>query len=293
MPGQHDVVQPGPSRVARRRLRAHAGARAWGLWLALWLSVWLCASAQAQEPAATGACLAGNCVPPQSVPSSDPRAPGPTVPPPAVEASAPTTPATVTPPVSPPPPPPLQASALPPLPPCVARNCTVRSSQADAMLQKLASPPPRQANVARGVAIFGVFSAALILSGSIVLGTQDSVQGERIGRGLMLGLNVVSTPIIAISTLVVRRQLRIKGLPALRRSFWAFYLAAVVTDSLYLHRALHDDQVPLGLSIAAGATSAVAVLGYAYDAFITARQARLRGFALGVGPQGARLRLQF
>ena len=163
------------------------------------------------------------------------------------------------------------------------------------MLQQLRSPPPRQVALARGVAMFGLVSAALTLSGSIVLGTQDSVQGERIGRGLMLGLSVVSTPIIAISTMVVRRQLRVKGLPALRRSFWAFYLAAVLTDSLFLYRTLKDDddQVPLGISIAAGATSAIAVLGYAYDAFITSRQARFVGLAFGVGAQGVQARLRF
>lgn len=248
--------------------------RALERWLALWLALGLCASVHAQEPS-PASCLSGNCMPPEP-PSSSERQP-----------SFPAGSAEPAPAAAPAPP------ALPPLPPCVTRDCTTRPSLADPMLKKLRSPPPRQVGIARGVAIFGVVSAALTLSGSIAIATQDSLYGERVGRGLMLGLSAVSTPIIAISTLVVRRQLRVKGLPALRRSFWAFYLAAVVTDSLFLHRALQGDQIPVGISVAAGATSAIAVLGYAYDAFITSRQARSVAFAMGFGPRGAQLRLRF
>ncbi|HEX6246151.1 MAG TPA: hypothetical protein VFZ61_34745 [Polyangiales bacterium] len=143
------------------------------------------------------------------------------------------------------------------------------------------------------MALFGLVSAALTLSGSIVLGTQDSERGERIGRGVMLGLNLATTPVIAISTAVVRRQLRVKGVPALRRSVWAFFLAAAFTDSWFLYNSFHDQQAPLGISILAGVSSACAMLGYAYDAFITARQARIGGLAWGVGPRGARIRLEF
>jgi hypothetical protein len=143
------------------------------------------------------------------------------------------------------------------------------------------------------MAFFGIASAALSLSGSIWLGTSDSQHWERVGRSVMLGLSVASTPLIAVPSLIARRRARVKGIPTLRAVLWAGYMSSVSTDALFLYRALHDDQPKLGASIAAGALSAVTVLGYAYDAFQTSRQAAFSSYSLRVSPIGAALHVRF
>lgn len=176
---------------------------------------------------------------------------------------------------------------------CVGGTCIVTPPG------QAASPPPRMsvddraANVARGVALFGLVSAALTLSGAITLGTLDSLHAERVGRGLMLGLSAVSTPLIAISAHVARKRAHGKGVSALRNAFWVVYVGVLTTDAFFLYNAYRDAQPSLGFSILAGTGSALTVLAFSYDAFVSSREARGSSLRFGLSPGGARVQLRF
>jgi hypothetical protein len=176
---------------------------------------------------------------------------------------------------------------------CVEGRCVTPAALPANPTLRLPGRPGALPRLTRGMAFFGIASAAVILSGAIWLGTSDSQHWERVGRSVMLGLSMASTPLMAVSSLVTRRRARVKGVPALRRFMWAGYLSSVSTDGFFLYRALHDDQASLGASIAAGALSAITVLGYAYDAFQTSRQAAFSQYSLRVSPIGATLHGRF
>ena len=175
---------------------------------------------------------------------------------------------------------------------CVGDRCVTPAARPGPVPLTCAHPS-RLARVTRGMAIFGVASAALTLSGAIALGTSESEHWERVGRSVMLGLTAVSTPLITLPSLIARRRARVKGIPALRVVLWAGYFSALITDGLFVYRAFNDLQASLGASIAAGALSAVTVLGYAYDAFQTSRQAAFSPYSLRLSPGGAALRVRF
>ena len=176
---------------------------------------------------------------------------------------------------------------------CAEGRCVTPAAQPANPTLRLPGRPGVLPRLTRAMAFFGIASAALTLSGSIWLGSSDSQHWERVGRSVMLGLSVASTPLIAVPSLVARRRTRVKGVPALRAVLWAGYVSSVSTDGFFVYRALHDDQASLGASIAAGALSALTVLGYAYDAFQTSRQAAFSPYSLRVSPMGAALHVRF
>jgi hypothetical protein len=176
---------------------------------------------------------------------------------------------------------------------CSEGRCVTPATRGLGPMPGMPGPAARLSRLTRATAIFGVASAALTLSGAIWLGTSDSLQVERVGRGVMLGLTVISTPLIALPSLITRRRARVKGVPALRSVMWIGFVSTLTSDAFFVYRALHDDQINLGWSIAAGAVSTLTVLGYAYDAFQTSRQAGASRYALRLSPRGATLHVRF
>jgi hypothetical protein len=135
-------------------------------------------------------------------------------------------------------------------------------------------------------------SAGLTLSGAIALGSIDSQRGEVVGRGLLMGLSAVSTPIVAITAGVSRESRRDGSLP-LRSLGWTTYPGVMLSEGLMFYQALHDRQASLGVSIGVAGLSACSVLAHAFDAFLVSRKARVTGFALQLSPRGGRLGFHF
>src|SRR5688572_3263505 len=66
-------------------------------------------------------------------------------------------------------------------------------------------PPRDPGGFARGAAIYGTISAALMFGGSIAIAAVDDLESERITRGVWVGMLTFSTPFIALGGWTARK----------------------------------------------------------------------------------------
>ena len=154
-------------------------------------------------------------------------------------------------------------------------------------------PRPPLGNLAYAGAIFGTVSAGLVLGGATAIAVVDDAASERVTRGLWLGYLGVATPLVALSAHLGRRGSRFRASPTVRRLGWGAYAAAMTDGVLLWSGTFRDFSAPRGLTIAAGAIGALALLPHALDALLSARNAQMQRFRARLSPSPSGLAVSF
>jgi hypothetical protein len=144
----------------------------------------------------------------------------------------------------------------------------------------------------RSGALVGVVSAGLLLGGAIAIVAVEPPAHERVTRGLHLGYTALSTPFVAFTAYLTRRRSGAdpRARRALRRIGWFAYALAVANDVALWYGAFHGQHDRDALTIGTGVLGAFAVLPQAFDAYMCARQARVRALGFSVSGLGVALR---
>lgn len=151
------------------------------------------------------------------------------------------------------------------------------------------APPARDPGAfARGAAIYGLVSSALLFGGAIAIAAVSDVDSERITRGVWFGVAAFSPPFVALGAWTARKRTGVEGYKALRVLGFAAYSGVVGNGILQWYLAFQRESQPWGLTVGLGALSVVATLPEALDAHVSGRRARGRRY--GVSPGGFTLR---
>lgn len=169
---------------------------------------------------------------------------------------------------------------------CIGGSCKAEPSVLDlarVLPHALPVPPaarrvPRRQRFAYTGAVLGTVSAGLVLGGAIGIGVVADVHSERITRGVWLGYLATSTPLVALSAWLARREGGSDGFLALRRFGWLSYALAVSDGALLWSSAFNGGENPRFLTIAAGAFGALALLPHALEALSAAHALRSKRF---------------
>jgi hypothetical protein len=114
-----------------------------------------------------------------------------------------------------------------------------------------------------------------MLSGTPAIELVDRPHSERVTRGIHLGFTALAAPLVALASYSVRRSDSGDGVPVLRALGWGFYAGAIALGVGQWYSALHDQYVPPGLGYLYGSLAVLSLLPHCFDAYITARNARL------------------
>jgi hypothetical protein len=139
---------------------------------------------------------------------------------------------------------------------------------------------PRAARFAHVAAIAGVVSAGLLLGGSVAIAVVDDPGSERVTRGVQLGFTALAAPCVAFAAYRARRGAFLSEGRRVRTLGWAAYAGAIALIVAQWYGAFHDAETSPGLTVAGGALGALSVLPQAWDAYLSARQARMRSLRL-------------
>ncbi|MDB4991632.1 MAG: hypothetical protein JWN04_6810 [Myxococcaceae bacterium] len=142
-------------------------------------------------------------------------------------------------------------------------------------------------------AVLGSVSAALVLGGAVAISLVDDLSSERVTRGVWLGYAAVSTPLVAFSVWLARRESGFEGYKALRALGWLSYACAMTDGALLLSNAFQHDESPRLLSISAGVFGALALLPHALEAVNAARSLRMRRIRTRLTATGTGVMVKF
>ena len=194
-------------------------------------------------------------------------------------------------------------SASPPVGACIGGSCKAAEPTVldAARLRPYALPVgptkrtvPRRQRFAYTGAVLGTVSAGLVLGGAIAIGVAADLHSERITRGVWLGYVATTTPLVALSAWLARREGGSDGFLALRRFGWLAYALSVSDGALLWSSAFGDNENPRFLTIAAGVFGTLALLPHALDALSAAHALRSRRFrALAVKVSGTGVLVRF
>ncbi len=148
------------------------------------------------------------------------------------------------------------------------------------------------ARPARAAASIGVVTAVLLLGGTTAIAVVDDSDSEPVTRGVALGIAALSVPAVAILSLVTRRRAQVEGFAPVRTWAWAAWSGAMINLSLQWFLVLDDRSISPALTIGAGVMGALGPTIHAFDAFATARRAKLR-FDYHLGPMSLDARVRF
>lgn len=155
-------------------------------------------------------------------------------------------------------------------------------------------PHDRRERFAYTGAVLGGASAALVLGGAIAIATVNDVNSERITRGVWLGYFALSTPLVALSAYLARKQYGgdSGAGQATRNIGWIAYSLAMADGVLLWVGAFKRFGNTDVLTIGAGAIGACALVPHALDAFVAARGITSRRFTR-LEPMANGLRVRF
>lgn len=136
---------------------------------------------------------------------------------------------------------------------------------------------PRRERFARTGAVLGTVSAALVLGSAIAIAVAPDWHA-RVTRSVWLGVVATTTPLVALSAWLARREGNFPGYVDLRRLGWLAYTLAMTDGALVLTNAFHHERSPRLLTSAAGVFAALALLPHALDAATAAHTLRSRRF---------------
>lgn len=157
---------------------------------------------------------------------------------------------------------------------CLGGDCTV-----GAPVGQLEPEKPQRRGFAQGAAWFGLLSAGLSVGGAVAIAVLDDLPSERISRGVWLGYNLVSLPIVALGSHLTRKHTKVPGYRGIRVLGWTAYGGALSNGVVQWTAAFRDYRQPWGLTIGAASLSALGLLSHAFDAYVCGRQARLKSLA--------------
>jgi hypothetical protein len=144
---------------------------------------------------------------------------------------------------------------------------------------------------ARGAAIYGTVSAALLFGGAITMAAMPDAESERITRGVWLGTLTLSVPFVALGGWTARHRADVEGYKQLRVLGWTSWVFGIANGILQWYETFRDDTQPWGLTVGLGAVGAISVLPLALDAFTSGRRASMRKrWSVGMGPRGVSVR---
>jgi hypothetical protein len=181
-----------------------------------------------------------------------------------------------------------QVQAQPAVGTCLGGSCQVGAPVGPvAVPQQDLGIASRSPGFARGASWFGLFGGALSLAGSFAIAFADDPDSERITRGISFSFNALAVPVVALGSWTTRRRARVKGHQASRQLGWTAYTGAITNSGAMWYLALQNDPPSVAYTLGIGFVSLLSFLPHAFDAYVTARAARLRGVAgLSPGPGG-------
>ncbi|MFT3921628.1 MAG: hypothetical protein QM778_03750 [Myxococcales bacterium] len=178
----------------------------------------------------------------------------------------------------------VQAQSQPAVGTCLGGNCQVGSPALPQQDAQQEVSPPR--GFARGAAWFGLLSGALTLAGSVTIASVHDQASEPITRGVWMGYTALALPVVALGSFTTRKRARVDGLKPLRGLGWTAYAGAVTNGAAQFYLVLNDSRPSAGFTVGLGVISLMAFLPHAFDAFVSYRSARSRGFALAPTSSG-------
>jgi drug/metabolite transporter (DMT)-like permease len=135
--------------------------------------------------------------------------------------------------------------------------------------------PSDPGRLARGAAIAGLVGAGVMIAGTLAIELADRPASEDVTRGLHLGFTALAAPLVAYAAYTVRRRERVEGNAVLRSMGWGFYASAIALGVAQWYDALHDRNIPHGYGYLYGSLAVLSLLPHCFDAYITARSARV------------------